>query len=154
MTPEKFKEEVAVLTRWGSTPSGTFGELRHRDFRCYTVERPWENNRQFISCIPADVYKMRLSMYYGGDGPGGKSDYPAYRLLAVPNRTYIKIHKANLAADLLGCIALGTKLGYLENTWAVLNSREAYGKFMESMGGEQEAFLEIVWDTPERGRAK
>lgn len=140
-TIEELQQEMVVIERFGYTPMGTFGRARYQDFQAYSVERPWENNQPFISCIPVGVYKIRPTMYYGGDGPGGKKDYPAYKILSVPNRTHIKIHIANTMDDLFGCIAFGKHLGFIDKRWAVVESRLAFRSFMDEMEIKPAAFV-------------
>lgn len=134
---------TVTLTRFAYSPMGSFGRLEVDDFECFTVERPWEGNQPNISCIPIGEYPLRLGMYYGGDGQGGRRDYPAYEILDVPGRSLIKIHIANTMDDLKGCIGPGQTLGYLEGLWAVTSSTTTLGRFMEAMNGEQEARLVI-----------
>jgi hypothetical protein len=138
---DDIQSEMAVLERFCYGPMGTFGRVRYLDFRAYSVERPWENNQQFISCIPVGIYRLSPTTYYGGDGPGGKRDYPSYKLLSVPNRTHIKIHVANIFDDLFGCIGLGTVLGFIDKRWAVLNSKRAHGGFMDEMAVKPASYL-------------
>ena len=146
------RQELAMrslhLNRFCIGPQGTFGVLDVKDngpdgdkedvvFRCYTIERPWANNRPMLSCIPTGRYGLKLGRYNRGG-------YPAYVLQDVPHRTYIKIHKANTKKDVVGCIGLGKDLGYVDNQWAVTNSRMAYEHFMETMDGQQISEIGIV----------
>jgi len=115
-------------------------------FQCKTLELPWKENKQQISCIPPAEYdvEIRLSNKYGR----------IYWVRHVPNRSYILIHSGNYAGDVekgfkshvMGCILLGLKSGFLGGQVAVLNSRVAVRQFMEEMQYEkfkliiQEAF--------------
>jgi hypothetical protein len=121
---------LITVTRWGSTPMGTFGRMAYAGWECFTLERPWAQNKPSVSCIPAGLYPLRLGMFYGGDGPGGKPDYPAYEVLNVPDRQWIKIHIANLALQVNGCIAVGKSLGAERGIWAVQDSHKAYDELM------------------------
>ncbi len=47
-------------------------------------------------------------------------------MMNVPNRTNIEIHPANLASELLGCIAPGDSLGKIDGIPAVLNSKQTF----------------------------
>lgn len=129
------------LVRWGSTPVGTFGKLNHSDsaWWCYTVERPWEQNRPTFSCIPAGLYGLTLGVYH-------KHNYPAYELLNVPERANIKIHVANYAEQLEGCIAPGLELGYISPHWALIDSQQAFNELM-SLPTPEDIF--ITWQPPE-----
>ncbi len=80
-------------------PLGTNGLLfSGAQLVCRTIELPWKDNAARISCIPEGPYELarRYSKKYG------------HHLLVkgVPNRSYILIHPANIAAkELQGCIA-------------------------------------------------
>lgn len=131
------------LIRYHRTPSVTIGKLIAEDdtFKCATIERPWKDNQKTISCIPTGLYTVELGMYYGGDGVGGKQDYPAYELRNVPNRTEIKIHIGNYVRNVIGCIALGLKPDLAFP--AVWSSQRAYQMFMQFMFGVDSFSLEV-----------
>ena len=133
------------LVRWGSTPMGTFGELTLGAQKWFTVERPWEDNKPSVSCIPAGTYPVKLGAFYSGDGVGGKPDYPAYEILNVPNRAQIKIHKANIALQVKGCIALGKDLGVDGLHWAVRRSADAFQEFMVAAALLAPSEITITW---------
>lgn len=133
------------MVRFGSTPDGTFGTLSVGGQSWYTVERPWVQNKPSISCIPAGTYPLVLGMFYSGDGPGGRPDYPAYEVQGVPGRSLIKIHKANRAIQLAGCIAPGKFLGCESGHWAVLDSTTAFKEFMLAAAAAQVDTLEVGW---------
>lgn len=126
------------LVRWADTPYGTFGTLTLPDgWSCYTIELPWLNNAPRVSCIPAGTYPLRLGHY-------NKGGYPAYELLDVPGRAEIKIHRANRAEDVQGCIGPGAQLGVLHGEWAVMNSGMALEHIMAIMAGRP-GELTIAW---------
>jgi len=129
-------DNMVTVERFAYTPMGTFGRLRYQDFSCYTVEKPWENNAAFISCIPVGIYPLEYGRYHRGK-------YDCYEVKQVPARTLIKIHVANTANDLMGCIALGNRLGVVDNWWAVLNSRVTHMEFMEAMGGAKQGYIAV-----------
>ena len=80
-------------------PNGTNGEIFHNKVRvCYSIELPWLNNQNKISCIPEGRYELtkRFSQRFG------------QHLLVnnVVNRDYILIHAYNDAREeSKGCIA-------------------------------------------------
>ncbi len=80
-------------------PNGTNGEIIfNKEHLCYTIELPWINNDQFISCIPEGRYQLqkRCCEHFGWH----------LQLVNVPNRDLILIHQANDAMkELKGCIA-------------------------------------------------
>jgi len=129
---------LVTLPRFAYSPHGTFGRLSvDGGAPFYTVERPWANNAKGVSCIPCGTYVLKLGMFYSGDGPGGKRDYPAYEILGVPGRDQIKIHVANYMTQVEGCVAPGMTLGYNSEVqlWAVRNSQQAFDQFMNLMAG-------------------
>lgn len=98
----------AILIRTETGDLGTYGILTSPSgFQCYTLELPWKDNKQDVSCIPPGVYVCSWK-----DSPkNGK----CYHVLDVPGRMDVQIHAANWAGDtekghhseLLGCIAPG-----------------------------------------------
>ncbi len=129
------------LERFAYTPFGTFGRLYVPEYQCFTVERPWLNNTLKESCIPEGEYKIVLGAYNRGG-------YEAYELLDVPERSLIKIHVGNTMDDLLGCIAPGKALGFIERKWAVTSSKKAFKEFMSAMGGSETSTLRIFSYSP------
>jgi hypothetical protein len=99
---------------------GTFGVLTMpgKALRLYTVERQWQNNEPWVSCIPTGEYVCKR-------GQMQSSGKLAFDVQDVRGRTHIKIHAANLASELAGCIAPGTTLGTHDGYWAVENSAHA-----------------------------
>lgn len=134
-------EKMITLERFAYTPMGTFGRLLFDEFECYTVERPWLNNKPRESCIPEGTYTLKLGVYNRGG-------YPAYEVLNVPNRSLIKIHVGNTMDDVIGCISPGKELSFLGGKWGVTGSRKALNEFMESMGGAESATLSITQYRP------
>ncbi len=130
------EENIVELTRFAYTPIGTFGHLKVGDFECFTMERPWFNNIARESCIPEGEYELTLGRYNRGG-------YAAYEVMGVPGRSLIKIHRGNTMDDVLGCISPGTALGYVNDKWAVTNSKKAFYEFMEAMAGDEHAILRI-----------
>lgn len=115
------------LVRFGSTPFGTFGRMVFNDniadvWSCFTVERPWAQNRPTFSCIPAGLYPLTL---YDSPRHGR-----VYLLQNVPQRANIEIHIANVSSELEGCIAPGKYLGWMPSAWAVQASATAFKELM------------------------
>lgn len=69
---------------------------------CYTLEKPWKNNRQNISSIPAGTYNGILRYDH--------NDHWRIELVDVPDRTNIQIHIGNVVDNSKGCILVGTSL--------------------------------------------
>lgn len=132
--------KLVTLERFAYTPFGAFSRLAVDSFQCYTVERPWLNNKVGQSCIPEGEYELKPGRFNHGG-------YLAYELKGVPGRSLIKIHVGNTMDDVIGCIAPGMGLGYLNNKWGVINSRTAFDRFMDVMDGKK-GMIEIVQYSP------
>ena len=139
--------KVVRVTRFAACPWGTYGaaSIEGTAFDAFSVERPWRDNKRVESCIPAGEYDLQLDMYFGGDGVGGRRDYPAYELVGVPNREEIKLHIFNAPNESKGCIGLGNAPGWHKGQWSVLDSGVTYKKFMEVMSGDERALLIVRW---------
>lgn len=131
-----------VLSRFYSDDKDTLGILTIegvKDPVFYTMERPWLDNQPFASCIPRGVYKVRThhSRKF--------VSYPdVWQVMDVSNRAAILLHVANWSEQLEGCIAIGTRLGYLSDKKAVLHSVEAFDKLKEILGYPSEFDLTII----------
>jgi len=69
-------------------------------WECRTLELPWKDNKNRISCYPEGVYrvKKRTSQKYGLH----------FHIQDVPGRSFILWHAANFVRQLLGCTAVGS----------------------------------------------
>lgn len=131
------------LTRFAYTPMGTFG--RWGTFQ--TVEEVWRNNQSRISCIPTGVYICERTTFHRGG-------YPTFEITGVPDRTLIKIHRANTVEDLLGCVGIGLSLGVLRvkdedsqemtHKLAALSSRAGFDAWMATLAGVNHFRLHVV----------
>lgn len=94
-----------VLIRRSYEVKQTLGTLLLLDesktlFSCRTLELPWLNNQQDISCIPAGRYPLVWEY-------SSKFNRRLWELKQVPNRSEIKFHVANYHRELNGCIGVG-----------------------------------------------
>lgn len=123
-----------TIHRRESGDQGTFGVLSALGFSCYTGELPWRDNRPNESCVPVGEYRVIWAM-----SPHFRRF--TYRLIDVSGRGGVLIHSANLMGDiklgfraqLLGCIALGERLGWMDSQKAVLVSAPAVRNFATMM---------------------
>jgi|SRR5690606_11045739 len=106
---------IATLERYKMTPEHTMGVLVIGEEQFYTVERPWLDNKSFVSCIPEGEY--RCVRYSSPKFPD------TFEVTKVPGRTYILIHAGNYAHDVQGCIAVG--LGRDVEAGMVTHSKKA-----------------------------
>ncbi|MDL2322341.1 DUF5675 family protein [Desulfosarcina sp. OttesenSCG-928-B08] len=128
---------ILNLQRETGTDQGTFGKLSGEGLDLHTLELPWRNNQSKYSCIPPGEYLCSLC-----ESPRfGK----VYEVSNVPGRTHILIHSGNFAGDTTkelkssveGCILLGLSRGKLCNQDAVLQSRNAVKRFMQTMNNRE-----------------
>lgn len=85
-------------------------EKGNKTFECYTIERPWKNNKPYVSCIPPQPNESRwYEVEVLAHSPS--FNYPHLWIKDVPDRTWIKVHRANRPSELHGCIAPGLDLG-------------------------------------------
>lgn len=68
---------------------------------CKTMELPWKNNQRGVSCIPEAFYDVIRE----AESPHHK--YPHFRILNVPDRDGILVHKITYVSGLKGCIGVG-----------------------------------------------
>ena len=111
-------------------PSGTFGVLKiNGECVCLTLERPWEDNKPNVSCIPSGIYTCKRvnSPHHG----------TTYEVMHVPYRSSILFHIGNTIRDSQGCILTGMFFGYLmvkgTCTRGLYRSKSAFEKFMSIM---------------------
>jgi hypothetical protein len=127
--------KIVTLDRFCYTPEGTMGELSHDGFKCWTLENPWIDNEVNISCIPVGVYAIKRDNF--------KGKYPNFKLLDVPGRTHIEMHRGNTKEHTRGCILTGSDWFVTEVAARVTDSTNALNAFMESMEGIDMAILHI-----------
>ena len=68
-------------------------------FDFVTLELPWKDNQQNISCIPEGKYTWQKYM--------SPKHGEVLLIHQVPNRSMIEIHKGNFTTDIEGCILPG-----------------------------------------------
>lgn len=130
--------EAIILERFAYSPWGVFGRLIYGDFRAYTVERPWVDNKARESCIPDGTYDLQ---WYNSPKFGPTWAVVGDTVSLFPEagkaRAAVLIHKANTMDDLLGCIALGSALGTVNGKWAILNSSATTLDFLAKTKGKK-----------------
>lgn len=134
---------ILNLQRETGTDQGTFGKLSGEGLNLHTLELPWRENQSKYSCIPPGEYLCTPC-----NSPRFRE---VYEVRNVPGRTHILIHSGNFAgdttkglrSDVEGCILLGLSRGKLYNQDAVLQSKDAMMRFMQTMN-KREFILKIL----------
>lgn len=123
---------VEIIRIENNLSSGAFGVLKinGRSF-CVTLERPWQNNAPFISCIPCGCYLMKRIE--------SVNFQTTYEVQDVDNRTDILFHWGNYCIDSLGCILLGESYGIISGASypmgkrGITNSQKTFRRFMREL---------------------
>lgn len=100
-------------------------------FTCCTMERPWLDNANNVSSIPKDTYQVLETF-------SNRFQKLLYEVTGVLNRTSCRIHPANYARQLEGCIALGDGFTDIDKDGEldVTNSVATVDKFMSFMNNQ------------------
>lgn len=109
-------------------PTETLGSLYDNgEMLCKTMELPWRDNQRSISCIPEGIYKV-IKQPLKETRP-----YPYFRLLDVPGRSGILIHKISYVSGLKGCIGVGKEFADLNKDGVpdIIRSGEALQELID-----------------------
>ncbi len=105
---------------------------------CNTIEKPYNDNKPSVSCIPAGIYQLNQTVppKFGKTFCLENPDLDV-SLSGDTKRTHILIHKANFESELLGRIAPVSSFGVIpsNNEWAGLSSGKAYSDLMALLSG-------------------
>ena len=130
--------DALVLKRVSTNWHSTFGVLIDgTEPFALTLERPWRENEENVSCIPANLYmcKRIQSPRFG----------ETFEVMDVPGRSNILFHKGNVVEDTAGCILVGERFEKHMNQPAVLSSADGFKELMYRMKETNRFFLSIVW---------
>ena len=113
-----------LLVRYDTGDLGTPGSLTLLNWRTYaTLELPWKDNQNNISCIPPGTYKLRVRPA----SESRKFNYDHIEVLGVPGRDKILIHVGNYLRNTDGCILPGRYPSNLPNgQYVVYDSSVAF----------------------------
>jgi len=135
-------ENVLKLARFDRLEEGTFGKLIFPDgWWCYTVERPWLDNKPMVSCIPDGVYSLGLRYSPTVRRITRDRYMEGWEVQDVEGRTYIMIHPGNWPTDLQGCIGVGEQYMELQGHdgklhKAVTNSQTTFDEVMKRLNAQ------------------
>jgi hypothetical protein len=128
--------QILKLERFAYLPEGTFGFLTFPwGGGLYTVERPWQNNAPFRSCIPEGVYPLKWRGSPTIDRITKGKFKEGWELQNVPKREHILIHPGNWPSSVEGCIAVGSTFLQMKDPkgpcpYGVSRSQDAFEDFM------------------------
>ena len=115
-------------------PDFTIGQMTLFGEVFATMERAWENNEKYISCIPKGNYLCK------------RVDSPRWgntcEVSDVVNRTDVLFHKGNYPKDSQGCILLGERAD--SRAKAVWSSADAMRRFCKVLEGKDEFTIRIT----------
>lgn len=122
---------MLYLFRYLSTEDITRGILIEpsSSFLIHTLELPWRDNKNSVSCIPEGEYQVS----YLAKSNSGKYRR-VYHVRDVPDRAGILIHSGNTTRDTKGCILVGMKMGTLAGLPAILQSKIALQRLRNLLG--------------------
>jgi hypothetical protein len=132
--------ELLELVRLGSSGRGTFGALRHGLVPfVLTLERPWANNEQNVSCIPSGRYICRRvrSPKFGN----------TFEVTNVPGRTDVLFHSGNTIEDTRGCILIGEEFSGTFDRPMLVSSQRGFSEFLKYLENTTQFDL-IIYDAP------
>ena len=119
---------MVYLERFAYLESGTVGRVLAGDWECYSIERPWLNNRPNVSCIPEGDYTCQPF--------SGNRFKDVVQIMDVPGRTFILFHAANWPHEVEGCIGVGNYFVSDARNPAVYNSKNTLAEFFDVAGKE------------------
>ncbi len=125
----------AKITRDRPLDDCIFGTMLAGGSVFYTLERPWLDNTEDISCIPTGFYTLR----YKSKSNNGKLNN-VYEFLSVPNRAGVLIHTGNWVHESKGCILIG--LGRDIEQKKLVSSQLAMAQLIELMGKSFDLLIE------------
>lgn len=100
---------------------------------CKTLENPWRDNKENISCIPEGKYKCVK------DNTG---KYKYWKVLNVPNRSLIEIHNGNFQDETEGCILVGRDHAFFNKEWIINFSLTTLKELKVILGDKFELIIE------------
>lgn len=134
--PKDMTDVVVTITRTDTNLQGTCGKLTSTSgFSCYTLELPWKENRNGVSCIPPGEYVCSKQ---------GTPKFPNnFGVKNVRGRAGIVIHSGTFAgsksdgydSNVEGCILLGSGIQQLQSRRtgkvqkAIINSKTTVQSF-------------------------
>lgn len=115
----------------------TLGRLSFNGLECFTLELPWRDNQNGLSCISGGLYKC--SLYQS----------PRHGLVILiedaHGRTMIEIHSGNYTRQIKGCILVGDGIKHLDadSIPDVTNSKATLNKLLDLVKDIPDLWIDI-----------
>lgn len=107
---------LITIIRIKHLPDRELGEIElEGDLIGYTIEQPWKENKNNVSCIPVGSYKLlpHNSPHFGSVVMFYNPELGVYGEQLPPGRhgrTVCLIHNGNYVTDVQGCVAVGAQM--------------------------------------------
>lgn len=141
-------QHTLYLERFAYLPTGTFGQLIFPTGESFpTVECPWLDNRENVSCIPEGFYGMEKRESAVVKRSTREEFSVGWEVKNVPNRTYIMVHPGNWPVDVKGCIAVGKSFDVAprgNSQYGVFRSRTAFREVMQLLESNDRWLLHVL----------
>jgi len=136
---------IKVLRSYLPDDSCVLGKLILPDgWSCFTLERPWEQNQQNISCIPEGIYQLGMRSSSIVQRTSGGEFNKGYEIQNVLNRTFIMIHPGNYIRNSKGCILPGKNISYSNKEGLmVTHSRDTFRNLMKRLSEHDDWQIDI-----------
>ena len=122
----KYRENEATL--------GTLFNPNQEEI-CKTLENPWLDNQERISCIPEGIYEVQT------DNTGR---FRYWKILNVEARKLVEIHYGNKEEDTEGCIIFGARWSFIDDKLAVIDSKPTINFLKENKILPDKFYLKIT----------
>jgi hypothetical protein len=131
---------VEILRFKKSLKGPTLGILSIKGvFVCFTLELPWLENKEKVSCIPEGMYMCKQVKDRTTDG--GTFIPRTYQVVGVLNRTGILFHIGNSLKNTSGCILVGK--GVDDSEGIISSSVLGFQELLRRTEGEKSFDLNI-----------
>ena len=113
----------------------TTGRVSFGDFHCHSLELPWLNNDNNVSCIPNGIYHCKKI--------NSPNHGECFKIMNVPFRSLVRGHIGNFISSTLGCVLFGDSIKDFNNDGIldVTSSGNTFRKLMSLL--PEEFILEI-----------
>lgn len=116
-------------------------------FQCWTLERPWMDNKRKVSCIPSGEYQYNML------NSTPSFHYTVLHVLDVPGRSGILFHRGNYRDDSSGCVLVGDGFAHINGDYFLdlTNSRKTMSEFTRTLSdlGKQQGMVKIYSSIPD-----